>query len=418
MSQNINFTWFDLPFLAYAGAALPPDRWEPWSDYAVDTYGGQNPFTAGGQGFNGTWFASPSSEGIQATERWNYDAGTLGQDIGTSSLNENDIGFDGTWYGQDSDAYFTGVERWSYTTGTLYDDLSGTILDAVDGFTGTWFAGDLDYHAQESFDSYGTSDGTYGGTEVVNMDGGYSSQDFGPWNSGDSWHLGEGTWAPLGPVLLLDTGSSFDGETSGTIDTWADFSGSGHDFIQPSAGLGPPIDLANALNGHPVLHFGTHRLEALDFIKDYGQGELFCVARNDSDPAVAPTNGAWFQFTNNTQGASHHPWDGDQLVYENMWATTRVSFNPTTNLANWLIYNVKFNQYRRIVTINGTETPYSNTAVYQTSSDSGTYYIGAGYDGSYYYMKGYLAHIRVYERVLSPSERGLVMAELRDRFGL
>jgi len=423
MTVNVNFTWFDLPYLAYAGeAGPPPDGWEPFSDYAIDYYAVNNPFPYGGQNFAGTWYASPSSEGIQAWEGWEYTTGTLGQDKGTSSLDQLGIGFEGTWYGQHSDSYFVGEDRWNYGAGTVFQEYAGTEFNAVDGFSGTWYAVDRDYSAHDDFSSYGTSSGTFGGVEIEQMGAGTVPLAAGGAWAG-TWAVGEGTYPSLSPILLLDSGSAFSGSLSGTAAVWLDFSGSGNHFYEYTAGGGPVIDWNNALNGYPVLSFGTfseNRLYRQQFVQDRGSVEAFLVVRADADPPPAgPNVGAWANFSQNTP-SSHTPFS-DGNIYENMWSATRFSFNPTTPLNQWLVYNVRHSGYRVQVELNGTELAYNTTQTLDvTASVTGTYVLGAGVASgpTYYAWLGKMAHVRVYDHVLSPSERGDVVKELKARFAI
>ena len=67
--NQVNITFFDLPLLAAPGG-VAFGIWDPWTDYALAFYGTQVPFTSGGYGFSGTWYASPSYDGVVAEENF------------------------------------------------------------------------------------------------------------------------------------------------------------------------------------------------------------------------------------------------------------------------------------------------------------------------------------------------------------
>jgi hypothetical protein len=141
MTANINFTWFDLPFLAYTGSLSGIH--ESWESYAVDVYSTDTPFPSGGSGFSGTWYAADSYDGIVADDNFGYTTGTLGFNLSENALNEEGLGYAGTWYAP------------QYVEGSVY--------------------------AVDDFQANTPSAGTVGGAEVGTLHGGYDALVYGTW---------------------------------------------------------------------------------------------------------------------------------------------------------------------------------------------------------------------------------------------
>jgi hypothetical protein len=132
----VNFTFFDLPFLANANGDFTVEINEDWESYQIGDAGTQT--LDGGFGYTGTWTAVGTWYGVRGTESWNgYAQVVYGGDSGSSTelLGGGDSIWSGTWYVQPQHYSITANDGWydySYgTTGTM-------VLNSGTGFSGTW----------------------------------------------------------------------------------------------------------------------------------------------------------------------------------------------------------------------------------------------------------------------------------------
>jgi hypothetical protein len=175
----------------------------------------------------------------------------------------------------------------------------------------------------------------------------------------------------------LDTVSlaSFCSGTNGFVKTWYD-QASTNDATQTNTASQPKIyDSVTGVvteNGKPAVFFEA---DIMDFtLPAMTEGEVFRVLRSANDPSTSASEaGGDVLGTGWNSGAnSHYPWTNG-TIYDSTGRNSRLSFNPTANLAQQHLLNILSKSGEWTARINGTQeyTTASNTVGFRTSNSFG-----------------------------------------------
>ena len=134
--MNVNFTFFDLPYLASLNGNGVIEINEDWEDYQVGDAGTQ--FLDGGFGYAGTWTAEGNWFGIRGLDSWEYVVGNTGtQDLGGG------FGFAGSWMVEVGTRPIIGTESWNGYPQVVYGGDTGSSTSILGGgdslWSGTWY---------------------------------------------------------------------------------------------------------------------------------------------------------------------------------------------------------------------------------------------------------------------------------------
>ena len=168
--MNVNFTFFDLPFLASVNGDFSIEINEDWEDYQVGDAGTQ--FLDGGFGYAGTWTAEGHWFGIRGLDSWEYVVGNTGtQDLGGG------FGFAGSWMVEVGTRPIIGTESWNGYPQVVYGGDTGSSTSILGGgdslWSGTWYVEPQHYAITANDGWYDYSYGTTG-TQVLNSGTGWS----------------------------------------------------------------------------------------------------------------------------------------------------------------------------------------------------------------------------------------------------
>lgn len=194
----------------------------------------------------------------------------------------------------------------------------------------------------------------------------------------------------------------------GKLAKWRDQSGLGNDAFQTNVLLQPEI-IANQLNGRPVVRFdGTDdSLELPNVLNGATKGEIFAIVKVGT--LAANTYSSLWQFGTGTGSGYYNTDRYDDFGTSN---TTLFSGEGTVAMGQYHFYNVSATSGAWIDRYNAHERTRRNepTISFRANPRLG------GNHGTNYPLKGDIAEIIVYDRVLSVSEREAVMYELSRRY--
>lgn len=218
---------------------------------------------------------------------------------------------------------------------------------------------------------------------------------------------------PVGsPELWLDAAAITGLNNGDGLATWLDESGQGNNGTGDGSGV-LPMYRTTMINSKPAIRFSAASSTYFyfsDFMSSWTSGEIFYVLRNDVDngyngfssfgTASWPTNNA------------HYGYYG--TIYDDFGSTVRYTVgDPPGLLSDWHIYNVSTAPNEWIARLDGT-TLYSagsNTVGF-------TAYPALGMSSSGIFLNGEVAEVLVYDSVLTPEMRSLIMVYLRDKYAL
>lgn len=184
---------------------------------------------------------------------------------------------------------------------------------------------------------------------------------------------------------------------TGSLSQWRDGSGHDHHFNQVYANA--PVVVPSALNGLPAVRFDFNFdiLRGPNVLNGATAGELFWVARRLPQ---APTFAAFANFGQG-RGSGFY----GQERFEDFGTSTE-NFHSTTQQGDaFYIHNASYNAGQMAIRINGVLDWQREGAPLGFNAEP---MIGA--------LKGEIAEVLVYNRALSPAERGAVVTYLRNRF--
>lgn len=181
---TVNFTFFDLPYLASLNGNVAIEINEDWEGYQIGDAGTQTLDL--GVGYLGSWTPVPNWFGIHGNEPWDYVVGDAGtQDLGGG------FGFAGSWDPVQGLYAMEGTDKWTEYQLAVYGPfvqvgsygtnapagvgLNGSNLSAG-GFwtTGTWYV-------QQQYFAVAANDGWYdysygdAGTQTLNSGTGFDA---------------------------------------------------------------------------------------------------------------------------------------------------------------------------------------------------------------------------------------------------
>ena len=220
--------------------------------------------------------------------------------------------------------------------------------------------------------------------------------------------------ADLAALVAWYDGNEFTGQANGTvINTWTDQEGA---FDAPGA-ANRPIVAAGALNGKAAVELdGAGKyFYVFDVTDSWSSGSAFFVAKLDSDPPPANTDGPVVGDFGTEGAGDHYPYSGDGGVYIGFGSTARKTVgNPATSLATWHISNFNSAAGAWSYYLNGTSvfSTATNTVAWQTHA-----YIGfsARSNAS---LDGKIAEVLLFNAVLGTSDRQKVEGYLAHRWGI
>lgn len=242
-------------------------------------------------------------------------------------------------------------------------------------------------------------------------------------------HIGSAPFSPadltgLALWLKADAGVTLSGSN---VTAWADQSGNGRNAT-PNDPTNKPIFNASDKNGKPTISLTSmsDELERVFTISSNPLGasgstafsvqyvEDVCGNGNDNGPIFGNFGGSATQ--------THYPYGVDCSVYDAFATTSRKdSLTPPTAItATWSIYSVH--------STNGEWKDYVNGALMQSDSgntydnsiggDDTTLYIGKQTGLGNFSLKGKVAEVIVYNRVLTTPERQQVEAYLNTKYAI
>jgi len=235
------------------------------------------------------------------------------------------------------------------------------------------------------------------------------------------------TSAIAGPDSIADLElwlpiSALSGADEDEITTWPDQSGNGRDGTGVADAITKPLyRTAGGPSGGPSVELGLAGIRRghftlPNFATGFTSGEIFLVPQvlpddppTDSGVNMGPPAGDW-----GTGTQSLYPFT-DGVIYENWGSTVRkTTNNPTTNLTNWVVYNIRTASGDWSWSINGATSgndffsTASNTVAFGTAPRIGT-------NGRN--LNGRIVEVIFYSRVLNSTERFTIHAYLNSTYG-
>lgn len=194
----------------------------------------------------------------------------------------------------------------------------------------------------------------------------------------------------------------------GKLAKWRDQSGLGNDAFQTNVLLQPET-IANQLNGRPVVRFDgvNDLLDLPDVMNGATAGEIFAVIKMGT--VAANTYSSLWQFGTGQGSGYYNTERYDDFGTSNL---TQFGGEGTVAMGQYHFYNVSATSGAWIDRYNAHERTRRNepTISFRANPRLG------GNHGTNYPLKGDIAEIIVYDRVLSVSEREAVMYELSRRY--
>jgi hypothetical protein len=256
------------------------------------------------------------------------------------------------------------------------------------------------------------------------------------WGIG-SWTIEEGTGSPVGTGTLYPTGGVPTGVvTTTTVNTdnvtsWADQSGNGNNAAYSSS---TPIYNVSDLNSKPTISLTSmsdyvERVFSIS-INPLGVAgstafsvqyvEDVCDAGDDNGP-IFGNFGATID-DGEPYSQTHYPYGPDCSVYDSFATTSRKNSitPPATITDTWSLYSVYSTNGDWKSFVNGylMHSDSGNTYNNSIGGDDTTLYIGKQTAGGTYALKGKVAEVIVYNRVLTTIERQQVEAYLNTKYAI
>lgn len=227
------------------------------------------------------------------------------------------------------------------------------------------------------------------------------------------------TWTPasLGSLIGWYKADEIEG-AAGTIDTWPDLSGNGHDWTQATGALRPST-VDSVLNGKRIVRFAGHYLDTPTALwTGLTQGSLFSVTKKLNDPASSTARSAWHNFSNpNFNSGSHFPFT-DGVLYAGFGTSSRKNYgNPTPSLASWRILSEHSAASNHRVYIDGTlfNSTGTNTVAFNTTDPRFGWINGSSGVAT---LDADTAEIIILNEVPSTDDRQKIEGYLAHRHGL
>lgn len=228
--------------------------------------------------------------------------------------------------------------------------------------------------------------------------------------------------------LKADAGVTLSGSD---VTAWADQSGNGRNAT-PNDPTNKPLFNASDKNGKPTISLTSiGEAERVFTISSNPLGAsgstAFSVQYVENVCDESDTNGPIFgNFGANIDGdpqyQSHYPYGPDCLVYDCFATTLRKDAltSPVSISDAWSIYSVHSTSGEWKNYVNGAlmHSDSSNTYNNSIGGDDTTLYIGQQTGLGTYSLKGKVAEVIVYNRVLTTEERQQVEAYLNDKYAV
>jgi hypothetical protein len=232
--------------------------------------------------------------------------------------------------------------------------------------------------------------------------------------------------AGLSLWLKADAGVTLDGSD---VIAWADQSGNTNNASPVNE---PPIFNASDLNGKPTISLTTYGgSERVFFIGSNPLGasgstafsvqyvENVCATSDDNGPIFGNFGGS--EDTGSTS-QTHYPYGPNCYVYDSFATRLRKdAIAPPITITNaWTLYSVKSTNNDWQSFVNG-QLMYSDPTNSYSSAIGGfdtTLYIGKQTANGTFQLKGKVAEVIVYNRVLTTPERQQVEAYLNSKYAI
>ncbi len=202
--------------------------------------------------------------------------------------------------------------------------------------------------------------------------------------------------------LLLKADAGMTRDANNAVSVWTDQSGKGYNATQTTIS-NQPIYTANVLNGRPVVRFsGTQYLSLPNLMSGASAGDGFVVVKS-IEPTAGVRVGLW--SLGSYADINFYP-DSDGTIYDDFGSTARYNFaKPAIALNTYHLYNVSAKAGEWIARQNGRPfySKLSNTVGFRTNPA-----LGAGWNSASYGLKGDIAEVIIYDRVLTDAEREAV----------
>lgn len=260
---------------------------------------------------------------------------------------------------------------------------------------------------------------------------------------GSNWGIGSftlvspGTGSPVGSGTIYPTGGVPTGvvttsnANTDNVTSWVDQSSNGFN----ATGINNPILEADQINSKPVIKLSSFEDDGNDgyYVVDraFNLGNnasimgatgttAFAVTNVDNVCNNSDANGPIFGNFGSSASQSNYPLGTDCSVYDAFASTTRKGplTSPVTIPSSWTLYSVvsTSNDWRAYV--NGQLMHSTATNTYNNSVSGASLYIGYHNAGGDFYLKGKIAEIVIYSRVLTTLERVAVQTYLNTKYAL
>lgn len=204
--------------------------------------------------------------------------------------------------------------------------------------------------------------------------------------------------------------------TFGGVDRWADQSGKGNDataFNEPFYNLP-----GRSINGQKVVSFDANNSKYMTLTSSLGSPtalHAMVVHRRLQSNAVLPVLTGFWAIGGSTL-LTHMPWSGDNFIYDDGGGAVRYNCGlPKVPLNQSQVYEVQNAPGSWANFLNGKLQFSSPTNTVGTGEP--TPLIGSGQTSTVFY-DGDMAEVIIYNRILSPNERSLLINYLNGRYGL
>jgi hypothetical protein len=224
--------------------------------------------------------------------------------------------------------------------------------------------------------------------------------------------------------LKADAGVTLSGSD---VTAWADQSGNGRNAT-PYNPTDKPLFNASDKNGNPTISL-TSMSDELERVFTISSNPLgasgstaFSVQYVEDVCGAGDDNGPIFGNFGGSETQTHYPYGPDCLVYDAFATTSRkVELTPPTAItATWSIYSVHSTNGEWKDYVNGQLMHSDSSNIYNNSvgGDDTTLYIGKQTANGTFSLKGKVAEVIVYNRVLTTEERQQVEAYLNSKYAI
>ncbi len=203
---------------------------------------------------------------------------------------------------------------------------------------------------------------------------------------------------------------------SDPLGSWRDKSGNGRHH-RNSTGTERPTYKTGVQNGLPAILFdGTDdNLIPIVGLDTLTAATLLMVAKLQNDPPAVGSKTGLLEYTNAALKTAW-PWT-DGVIYQAFGTNTRkTTVNPTPSLAVFNVSGVVTASGEYTTYLNGTQTftTATNTVGWSTAANSR---VGKSLGAPIGFLDGWIGEILVYDSVLSTTNRQLVEAYLKAKWG-